>query len=110
MGKYLPKLAFLCLALLAFASSAYAQDSKQSAAKRTLNTGKRVVVVVVGQTAKFTYKATKFSADKIAKPIIVKSAPKVAGFALKQTGKTIKTSFPVVKKLFIRYIKYKFIP
>jgi len=110
MRKYLSKYLFLCLGLVALATSANAQDSEQSTAKKTLKTGKKVVVVVVGRTAKLTYKATKFSADKIAKPIIVKSAPKVAGFALKQTGKTIKTSFPVVKKLFIQYVKYKFLP
>jgi hypothetical protein len=64
--------------------------------------------VIVGTSAKYTYKAAKFTAVKVAKPIIVKAAPKAGKFVLKQTGKAVKASIPISKKLFIRYIKYKF--
>ncbi len=91
----------------AFGIVASAQESKPSPTERVLIKTGNATAAVAGQSAKLTYKAAKFTAGKIAKPIIVNSAPAVGKFILKQTGRTIKVSVPVGKKLFIKYIKYK---
>ncbi len=95
---------FLCI----FSLSTNAQ--KKNIAAHALSASKKTTVIVVGQTAKLTYKVTKFTVKRVAKPIIVKSAPKTGKFVLKQTGNVIKRSYPFGKMLFIKYVKYKFLP
>ena len=110
MPKLLSKTLFLTAIFIAFQLSANGQESKRNLALKTLVVGKKASVFVVKKSAKVGYKVTKFTAVKIAKPIIVKSAPKVAKFTLKQSGNILKRSFPIGKKLFVKYIKYKFLP
>jgi len=95
---------FLCL------FSLITNAQKANIGMRTLQASKNTTVVVARQTAKLTFKVTKFAAKKVAKPIIVKSAPKAGKFMLRQTGKVIKRSYPIGKSLFIKYVKYKFMP
>ena len=85
-------------------------NAQKSIPIKTLKVTKKATFIVVGNSAKGAYKATKFTSTKIAKPIIVKSAPKIGKFLLKSSGYTVKKTFPVVKKLFVKYVKYKFIP
>ncbi len=98
----------LCAFMFLLFISINAQN--KNLAQKSLSVSKKATVVIVGQSAKFGYKATKFTAKRVAKPIIVKSAPRAAKFVFKQTGNVIKTSYPVVKKLFVKYVKYKIIP
>ncbi len=98
----------LCAFFLVFSSNTKAQQN--NIATKTVKATAKTGVVIVGKSAQFTYKAAKFTTKKVAKPIIVKSAPKVGKFMLNQSGKLIKSSFPVAKKLFIKYVKYKFSP
>ncbi len=111
MKRILLQAFFVCAFALLLSISVNAQDKvKKNVALKTLNISKKVTYVVVGNSAKYTWKAAKFTGKHVAKPIIVKSAPKVGKFMLKQSGTAIKKSFPVGKKLFIKYIKYKFLP
>ncbi|MEZ5344547.1 MAG: hypothetical protein R2681_03230 [Pyrinomonadaceae bacterium] len=96
--------------LILFALSSNAQEPDNAAAVKTLNAAKTVTVVVVGESAKFTYKATKFSAKNVAKPIVAKAAPAAGKFVLKQSGKVVKRSIPVMAKIAVKYAKYKFLP
>ncbi|MCB1023467.1 MAG: hypothetical protein KDB79_03700 [Acidobacteria bacterium] len=77
---------------------------------KSLKAAKTVAVIVVGETAKFSYKATKFTAKNVAKPLIVKSAPAVGKFMLKQSGNAVKTTLPLIRKIAVKYIKYKLLP
>lgn len=106
--RILFQLLLVCLFLFIFNVQINAQkgETAKKVAKVTAKTG----IVIVGKSAKYTYQATKFTAKNIAKPIIIRSAPKVGEFMLSQTGNVVKSSYPVGKKLFIKYIKYKFIP
>ena len=110
MSKILFKIALACALFLALSLTASGQTQKNDGAKSVLNKSARTSVVIVGTTAKYTWKATKFTADKVAKPIIVKSAPKIGKFALRQSGKAAKRSMPILKKLAITYLKLRFSP
>jgi hypothetical protein len=83
---------------------------KTNLANQTLKATSKATVVIVGKSAKYSYKAAKFTTKHIARPIIVKSAPKIGKFALKTSGSIIKKSYPVGKNLFLKYVKYKFSP
>jgi len=109
MYRNLFKILIFAAFFLLLGNAANAQTVKRNAAQKTLTVAKKTGVIVVGSAAKFGYKATKFTATKVAKPIVVKSAPAVGKFMLKQSGYTVKKSFPVAKKLFIKYVKYKFL-
>ena len=95
-NKAMSKLLFKILSVSAFflvlSFSANAQTSEKNAASKTLNIAKKTGVIVVGGAAKFGFKATKFTATKVAKPIVVKSAPAVGKFMLKKSGYTVKKS------------------
>lgn len=109
MAKTPFKFLIISVFFLLLSVTANAQTEKKNAAVKTLSIAKKTGVVVVGSAAKFGYKATKFTTTKVAKPIIVKSAPAVGKFMLKKTGYTAKKSLPIAKKLFIKYVKYKFL-
>ncbi len=102
------QLIFCGIFVLILAMGTNAQQ--KNLAQKSLSVSKKATVIIVGNSAKYSYKATKFTASKVAKPIIVKSAPKVGMFLLKKSGYTAKKAFPVGRKLFVKYIKYKFLP
>lgn len=109
MSKYFFRATVLCLFLLCgFSFSVNAQNKK--IAKNTLSVSKKATVIVVGNAAKFSFNATKFTAKKVAKPLIVKATPKVAKLLLGNTKTIVKKGFPVAKSAFIKYIKYRFSP
>ena len=89
---------FCCLA----AVTANAQISKTSFTRKTLAVTQKTGVIVVKSAAKGSYKATKFAAGKVAKPIVVKAIPAAGKFV-------VKKSLPLGRKLFVKYIKYKFL-
>ena len=99
--------------LLIFCLSANAQSN--SMAEKALALTGKVTVIVVGQTAKITYKTAKFAAKEIVLPvakvtlktIVLKAAPKVSMFLLKETGKAAEKSIPIGVKLFVKYVKYR---
>jgi hypothetical protein len=82
---------------------------KQSTTTQVLNMTGKVVVIVVGQTAKAAWKTTKFTAVEVGKPaaraIFLKAAPKATSFLFKLTGKAIQKGFPIGQKLFVTYVK-----
>ena len=94
--------------MFALSASASAQNETKGTATKLLNGTGKTAVVVVGQTAKYTWKAAKFTTGKVAKPIVVKSAPAFGKFAFRQTGNAVKIAIPVVKKFAITYLKLKF--
>ena len=108
--KHLIKLLFAIALCLFVSGSIAAQEKKKSGTQKTLDGAKKATIIVVGQTAKLAGKATKFAAKEVVKPIIIKSAPKLGKFALKQSGKSIKAGIPIARKLFVQYVKYKFLP
>ena len=110
MKKIFYRILFLALFLLAGYISANAQTEKKDTVQRSFGATKKVAVIVIGKPAKYGYKATKFTANKIAKPIIVKSAPRVGQFVWKNSKSFTKRIFPVIKTLVIKYVKYKLIP
>ena len=99
--------------LLIFCLSANAQSTSMTEKAFAL-TGK-ITVIVVGQTAKITYKTAKVAAKEIVLPIakvtlktiFLKVAPKVSMFLLKETGKAAEKSIPIGIKLFEKYVKYR---
>ena len=99
--------------LLIFCLSANAQSS--SMAEKVLALTGKATVIVVGQTAKITYKTAKFATKEIVLPvakvtlkkIVLKAAPKVSMFLLKETGKATEKSIPIGIKLFEKYVKYR---
>jgi hypothetical protein len=102
------KILFALAGLFLLCISGHAQN--KNLAQKSLSVSKKATVIIVGNSAKYAYKATKFTAGRVAKPVIVKSAPGVGKFVLKSSGLTLKKTFPLGKKLFIKYIKYKFLP
>ncbi|NNE66853.1 MAG: hypothetical protein HKN33_09825 [Pyrinomonadaceae bacterium] len=110
MKNHLIKLALACAftALFALTANGQSNDSTQSGtARKVLNGTAKTSVIVVGQTAKYTWKATKFTAGKVAKPIVVKAAPATGKFMLKQSGRAVKKSVPIVKKFAVTYLKFR---
>ncbi|MDH3492553.1 MAG: hypothetical protein OEM82_03310, partial [Acidobacteriota bacterium] len=96
--------------LLALSVSATGQAKPNGTARKLLNGTAKTTVVVVGQSAKYGWKATRFTAGKVVRPIVVKSAPKAGKFTLRQTTLLIKGSIPVVKKFAVTYLKFRFSP
>ena len=73
-------------------------------AGKTLKIGGKVAYLVTKETAKLAWKTTKFTAGEVAAPvakaIVVKAAPKVTVFVLKQSAS-------ISGKLLLTYLKYK---
>ena len=106
------KTLLLGIFVLTLCTAANAQTKKSTGEKVLVATGK-VAVIIVGRTAKITYQTAKFTgkefikpmATNIAKPLIVKVAPKVTIFLLKQTGTVLKKAIPIGQKLLVTYLK-----
>ena len=105
--KLFVALTFLCCV---FATETKAQEKEPTRARVVLNKTAKAGVFVVGKTAKYSWKATKFTAGKVVKPAITTATPAVGKFAKDQTGRVVKRSFPVVKRLAITYLKFRFSP
>jgi len=80
----------VCACVLAFTFAASAQDAKKSGDSPGVTvlkgTGK-AAVIVVGSAGKIVWGTTKFTAKHMAKPILLKAAPRVATFVLKKSAK-----------------------
>lgn len=119
MSAKLIKITFLGILLLTFQNLANAQNNNPIEKKdrniivvgagKTLEAGGKVTYIVVKETAKIAWKTTKFTAGEIAAPIakaiIVKAAPKVTLFMLKQSGNVIEKATPIALKAAITYLK-----
>lgn len=112
---------FLGILFLSIQHAAKAQtNEKQPEEKKRPN----VIIVGAGKTAKFvgktsyivlkesakiTWQATKLTTTEvsapIAKAIIVKATPKVSSFMLKATGEVLKRGTPIAARLIITYLK-----
>ncbi len=99
----------LCALLCFSAFGAGAQDKNRSTnhgssvAGSVLKGVGKAAVVVVGTAAKATWVVAKVTIKQIAYPVakavLIKAAPKVTVFMLKNTGKILKTAFPAMIKL-----------
>ena len=78
-------------------------------AKNTIGIAGKVGFVVVKETAKIAWKTTKFTAGEIAAPvakgILLKAAPKVSLFLLKQSGNVVEKAAPIALKAALTYLK-----
>lgn len=116
MYKLILKIALGGVLLFAFTCTAAGQDTAEQTeqesgtATKILNGTARTTYIVVGTTARYGWKATKFTAGKVVKPVIVKAAPAAGKFLLKQSGTVIKKSFPVIKKTAFTYLKFRLSP
>lgn len=106
--KYLRAAVSGLFLLLLFSVDAAGQD--RNAVEKTLRTTGKVTVIVVGKTAEASYKTAKFAARRIVKPVVVRSAPKAGKFVVRQGGRALKRSFPVGRKLFFKYVRYRIGP
>ena len=116
MSKNLQKSLFFCVILFTFSLIANAQSDENTqpniiivGAKKTAQVVGKGAVIVVGETAKVTWKVTKYAANEIVEPaaqvIVVKATPKVTKFVLSQTGNAIKYGTPIAKRLLMTYLK-----
>lgn len=119
MSKQIFKFIILGVLLFSFQIITNAQDNAPAEKKdrniivvgatETLKIGGKVTYIVVKETAKIAWKATKFTAGEVAAPvakaIVVKAAPKVSMFMLKTSGKIIQKGTPIAAKLLITYLK-----
>ncbi|MBK9216206.1 MAG: hypothetical protein IPM59_11530 [Chloracidobacterium sp.] len=92
----------LCAVLL-LAVSLHAQDKGSRSKKAERNTGQNAVVIIVKSAAKATWVTTKFVAKNVAKPVLkavlLKAAPKVLIFTLKNAPVVAKHALPWALKL-----------
>ncbi len=119
MKQYILPAFVLCAVLSIFGISANGQkkaESKQNGAiTQVANFAGQVTVVIVKSAGKAAWETTKFTAKDIAKPIILgiakplllKAAPKLSMFALKLTGNALKKGIPFAGKLGLAYLKAK---
>lgn len=116
MSKNLRTSLFFCVIIFTFSIFANAQTDENPqpnviivGAKKTAQVVGKGAVAVVGETAKITWKATKFTANEVIEPtaqvIVVKATPKVTSFLVKNSGLIIKKSTPIAKKLLLTYLK-----
>ena len=109
----LVKITITCAFALVFSAAAFGQSNGASArssgsiGSAMLHGTGKVAVVIIKSAGKAAWETTKFTAKDIAKPLLLKAAPKVAMFALKLTGTTMKNGIPVVSKLGFAYLKAK---
>lgn len=97
MKKKLIKLLFIGVFVFCFSLLANAQEKKSMTVKVA-----KTAVIIVGQTAKITFKAVK-----IAAPIAFKITEKttVIGFQISKT--LVEKGLPVARKLLVTYLKTK---
>ncbi len=114
MFKNLSKLCIAILILLFSCSIATSQTQSLTVRKRNVAAASvektaQIAFVVVKETAKVAWKTTKFTAGEIAAPvakaIVVKAAPKVSLFVLKQSGNLLEKGAPIAAKLLLTYLK-----
>jgi hypothetical protein len=119
MFKNLLNLLIFCVILFTFVLIANAQSDENPqpsqpnviivGAKKTAQVVGKGAVAVIGETAKITWKATKFAASEVIEPtakvIVVKATPKVTSFLVKNSVFIIKKSTPIAKKLLVTYLK-----
>jgi uridylate kinase len=116
MLKNLQNLLIFCVVMFTFSVFANAQSDENPqpnviivGAKKTAQVFGKGAVVVVGETAKVAWKATKFAAVEVAEPtakiIVVKATPKVTKFLISQSGTIIKHGTPIAKRLLLTYLK-----
>lgn len=106
MNRTISKFVLLGGMLLVFSFAAHGQTDKPGTTEKVLGGAARTTYVVVGTTAKYGWKTTKFTAKHVVKPVATKAAPAVGKFAFKQSAAAVKLSFPVVKKAVITYLKF----
>ncbi len=111
MKKYILPALLLSAVLLLFGGTVAGQkkiESKKSGATtKVANFAGQITVIIVKSAAKAAWETTKFTAKDIAKPLLLKAAPKATMFALKLTGTALKKGIPVVGKLGFAYLKAK---
>jgi hypothetical protein len=119
MSKRIFKLINLSILLFSFQIIANAQNDQPAEKKdrniivigatETLKVGGKISYIVVKESAKIAWKTTKFTAGEVAAPvakaIVVKVAPKVTIFMLKQSGNVIERATPLALKAAITYLK-----
>jgi len=111
------------LALCTFANAQKSPKQLQNSGKQTqsaevrepspvaqvINLSGQIAVIIVGQTAKAGWKATKFTTSEVVKPVLkgifLKAAPKLTAFGLRLTGRAIKKGLPVAQKLAVTYLR-----
>lgn len=115
IGSIALAFAFVLLScILALGQNAFAGNNGSVAGQIASSAGK-VVVIVVKSAGKVAWETTKFTAKNVAKPLLVsvakplllKSAPKASMFALKFTGTAIKKAVPIITKVGFAYLKAK---
>jgi hypothetical protein len=66
-------------------------------------------LIVVKETARATWKVSKFAFNEVAattaKIVVFKATPKVTSFLVKNSGLIIKKSTPIARKLLVTYLK-----
>jgi hypothetical protein len=70
-------------------------------------------LVIAKQTAKATWKLSKFAAVEVAqplasnvlKPLVVKTTPQITKMLIKNSGILIKRATPIATKMFVTYLK-----
>lgn len=76
---------------------------------KTLKVSGKVAFFLVKETAKIAWETTKFTAKEMAAPvakaILVKAAPQVSLFLLKQSGNILQKAAPIALKAAITYLK-----
>jgi hypothetical protein len=113
MKEKLLKGVILSILGLMFCASATAQN--KSMTEKVASLASKLPIIIVGETAKLTYKTAKFATKEIVFPvakttlktIVLKVAPKVSVFMLKETGKVATKSIPIGVKLIEKYLKYR---
>jgi hypothetical protein len=116
MHQKFSKTLVVCLFTFAFCCFAKAQsvDSTRPnvivvGGMRTAEVIGKGAVIILKQTAKATWKVTKFAATEVAEPtakiVIFKATPKATSFLIKNSGHIIKKSTPFAKKLLVTYLK-----
>jgi hypothetical protein len=110
MQKLIFKITLLGGILFASVLTVTGQDADSSRARKAVAGTAKVGVVVIGTAAKYSWKATKFTGKHVAKPVIIKGAPAVGKFALKQSGNIVKRTVPVVRKFAVTYLKFRLSP
>lgn len=119
MKKYILPAFLLCAVILLFGDTVTCQkkaEVKQNGAiSQVANFAGQVTVILVKSAGQAAWATTKFTAKDIAKPIIIgiakplllKAAPKLSMFALKLTGNALKKGIPFAGKLGLAYLKAK---
>ncbi len=106
MKKLILRITVLCSLLLAFSLAANAQKVTVKSQKKSSNVGVTILkgtgkaaVIVVGTSAKIAWGTTKFIAKDIARPLLVRVAPRMAKLMLKSSGVVAKRALPLAVKL-----------